>query len=150
MHIPMLVYVLVTAHLVGDWLLQSNAMALGKSKNTWEGLAALTKHCVVVLAVLSTALSGWALTADVAPNTVTNYLLVNFAAHWVTDFLTSRFNASKWFVSCLVEPTGYLGKDVLCTMQFDPAKRFWFWRGIGSDQWIHYVTLFATAEWLLL
>ena len=155
MEIPALVYVLVTQHLIGDWWLQSNDMALGKSKNTRAGIWALTRHVGVVSAVLMVALDwyyvfalGEIMLSREVSRSIATYVAVNFAAHWVTDYVTSRLNAKAWFVSCVVE-RNEVAQTFICAMRIDDRKRFWFWRGIGTDQWIHYVTLFATAEWLL-
>lgn len=55
------------------------------------------------------------------------WAFLNGAAHWITDALTSRLNAWSW-------KTGHKGG---------------FWNGVGGDQCLHYLTLFATAAWLL-
>ena len=38
---------LLLGHLVGDYLLQTEWMAMNKSKNTWEGWLACTIHCLL-------------------------------------------------------------------------------------------------------
>jgi hypothetical protein len=38
---------LLLGHLVGDYLLQNEWMAMNKSKNTWEGWLACTIHCIL-------------------------------------------------------------------------------------------------------
>lgn len=144
MHIPMLVYVLVTAHLVGDWWLQawSTQMSLKKSSDNWW----LSLHVALVGATLAVFVGAWAhYTAGNHPVMV--YVFVNMTAHWATDYVTSRLNTSNWYISCVAAAASQA--QVTCTMQVDDQKRFRFWTGIGTDQWIHAVTLFATAEWLL-
>jgi hypothetical protein len=62
-------------HFLGDFVLQSNFMAQGKSKS----MLILTFHvCVYTIPLL---LLGW------------KYALINGLAHWVVDFFTSKATA---------------------------------------------------------
>lgn len=152
MKIPLLVYVLVTAHLIGDWWLQNDEMATKKSHDNW----ALTRHVLVVGFVLTACALLWAALAGVSAGNVLAYGAVNMVAHWVTDYVTSRRNAKAfpWRpVSLRDVPSGMnvfevAGKGWM--VPSDTGNRHRFFAGIGDDQWVHAITLFATAEWLLL
>ena len=129
MHIPMLIYVLLVAHFVGDFICQSDWQAINKSKS-WR---ALTGHVMAYTLVLELALMfEWAIDLNrplpVLQASGLVFILVNAAAHFVQDAITSRINSKLWQAN----------------------ERHWFFVGIGGDQLLHYVTLFATAEWLLV
>ena len=119
-----IIYVLLVAHFVGDFLCQTDWMALNKSKR----LDALALHVGVYIGVVAfiyflflkqilftDAADGWA------------FIAVNAVAHFVQDAITSRINARLWQAN----------------------QRHWFFVGIGADQLLHYVTLFVTAGWWL-
>lgn len=116
-----LVLVLVTAHFVGDFICQTDWMALNKSKR-WD---ALFWH--VMAYIPSLWIAGFFITDVSATWGPTLFLLVNFAAHFVQDAITSRINARLWQAN----------------------QRHWFFVGIGADQLLHSVCLFITAEWWL-
>lgn len=72
---------IVWLHFLGDFILQSDRMALNKSKSTyWLSLHALTYGIPLFLL-------GW------------RFAIVNLAAHWVVDFFTSKANAYLWATS---------------------------------------------------
>lgn len=69
----------IWVHWFADFYCQTNAMARGKSKsNTW-----LTIH-VVCYSVLFIIPFGF------------KFALLNGAAHWVTDYFTSRESSKHW------------------------------------------------------
>lgn len=71
-------YLVFWLHFVGDFIMQTDKMAINKSKsNRW-----LTIH--VVAYSLPFLLFGW------------RYALVNFGLHWATDFLSSRVTSALW------------------------------------------------------
>lgn len=74
----MIPFALLAVHFVADFVLQSDWMALNKSKR-WDALAL---HC----AVYAACFLWWGLT----------FALVTFAAHFVQDAITSRINARLW------------------------------------------------------
>lgn len=55
------------------------------------------------------------------------WLVINFILHWITDYFTSRVNSWLW----------------------QNERRHEFFVSIGFDQFIHYVCLFWTYEWIL-
>ena len=154
------IYVLLVAHLVGDFFLQDDWMAQNKSKS-WKALSAhvvsygVTLVCFMVPAVLTIS--------KYAPQpswlSLDQWVAVNVVAHFVTDAITSRINARFWFIDG-VRPLKafwtratrshreWIGEPVYEVAYND--KRHWFFVGIGVDQCIHFVTLFATAQlWLM-
>lgn len=113
---------LLAAHFVGDFILQSNWMALNKSKK----MEALTFHCLVYS--IPMLLFGW------------RFALLNFYFHWVTDYFTSRWTSKLWFIKGVELPFG--------NIEYDDAKRHWFFVVIGLDQLIHYTFLALTYNLL--
>ena len=81
----LIIYVLLVAHFVGDFICQTDWMAANKSKR-WD---ALMEHVLVystVLAVCVFPISGNAI----------DWLVINMGAHFVQDAITSRINARLW------------------------------------------------------
>lgn len=128
------VLALLAVHFVADFLLQSDWMALNKSKR-WD---ALTLHVAVYAACF-------------LPFGIV-FALVTFTAHFVQDAITSRINARFWFFD--------MAMPVHWPSRRDPngpavphyaalgGNRHWFFVGIGADQLLHYVQLVMLAEWL--
>jgi hypothetical protein len=70
--------IVVWLHFLADFLLQTDKMALNKSKSIkW-----LSIHCSVY--VLPFLWFGW------------KYALANGLMHWATDFVTSRLTSKAW------------------------------------------------------
>ena len=116
-----LIYVLLVAHFVGDFICQSDWMALHKSKR-WDALGLHVGTYIFVV--------GWIVFLFATPSREAwwpQWLIINAAAHFVQDAMTSRINARLWQAN----------------------ERHWFFVGIGADQLLHYVCLFVTAEWWL-
>ena len=151
-----LIYVLLVAHFVGDFLCQSDWMALNKSK----GWNALGLHVSVYTLVLLAFAVGYVAVSDVEPvDRIRAYFGAlafvgwNAAAHFVQDAITSRINARLWFID-LNPMSGVFDEDgAFKASTYEavvwPDKRHWFFVAIGADQLLHYVTLFVTAEWWL-
>ena len=124
-----LIYVLLVAHFIGDFLCQSDWMALNKSKR-WDALAI---HVGIYALVLYACVPLVAIALGVPPPhgsatlMMPLFALVNFNLHFWQDAITSRINAKLWQAN----------------------QRHWFFVGIGADQLLHYITLFVTADlWL--
>jgi hypothetical protein len=78
---PSYLLLLFLAHWVGDFLLQSNAMASQKSKSIkW-----LTVHVAVYTATL-----GLFSILVIDSQVLGGFILVNAGLHWITDFFTSK------------------------------------------------------------
>lgn len=118
---------LLVAHFVGDFLLQSDWMALNKSKNS----SALTFH-VLVYSLCFLPFWGW------------KFWLLTFYSHWITDYFTSKVTTKLWFID-LAEPymKGY-GIDHYRWATIRQGRRHWFFTMIGFDQLIHAMTLGLT------
>ena len=150
-----LIIVLLVAHFVGDFICQTNWMALHKSKR-WDALAL---HVAVYMAVVSVFV---ALSQPDSEYPYTSVKLlaiwwvVNGAAHFVQDAITSRINARFWFFKMAPgiwaqEEHTYPkhGRTLVNPFVAEGGNRHWFFVGIGFDQLLHYVTLFVTASWWL-
>ena len=143
MVIPSLPISLIIAHFVGDFLLQSNWMALNKSKS-W---LALTAHCFVY----SVFVGAWAASYVSGQSVYYNsplWVPFIFVPHFITDAITSRITSKLWFIN--LEP-------ILVVFENEPkythyasvkATRHWFFVMIGLDQLIHYATLAYTIRLL--
>ncbi|HMS53192.1 MAG: DUF3307 domain-containing protein [Sphingobacteriales bacterium] len=115
-------FIIILAHFVADFLLQTDKMALNKSKsNYWltmhvlaytAGMALFTVYMVVFEA------QNWLLAAK--------WLGINACLHWLTDFNTSRLTSILW----------------------QRGQRHWFFVAIGFDQVVHYACLMGTYAWL--
>ncbi|SHG85020.1 DUF3307 domain-containing protein [Flagellimonas flava] len=107
----MIFAVLLVAHWVGDFLLQSSKMATEKSFS----LKWLSIHVLVY------SLTIGAFSLFVFPlMLVTQYILINGALHWVTDFFTSKMAARH---------------------QGNPRI---FYPVLGFDQMVHALCLYVT------
>ena len=141
-----IIYVLLIAHFVADWLCQTDWMALNKSKR-WDALAA---HVAVYSLVLATALTPWIIADGPFWSA---FLLVNAAAHFVQDAITSRINARLWFFD-MAKPVYWPSRrnphgPAVQHFAVHGGDRHWFFVAIGFDQLLHYLVLFKTAEWWL-
>jgi hypothetical protein len=118
---------LLTVHFIADFILQSDWMAQNKSKsNKALGLhvAAYTAALLVGTAPLAFILQG---PVPIPFLMAALWVSLNGAAHFATDYITSRINSRLW-----------AAKNV-----------HWFFVGVGFDQLIHAWTLGLTMVWLL-
>lgn len=118
---------LLLAHFVGDFLLQSDWMALNKSKH-WD---VLTIHA----GVYSLCFIPWG----------PYFVALTFLLHWGVDFCTSRVTSKLWFME--IAQIDWPGEEqrVLYQLKY-PSTRHWFFVAIGADQLIHYATLALTLR----
>ena len=154
-----LIIVILVAHFVGDFICQTDWMALNKSKR-WD---ALGLHVITYTSILFICVAFWHDSAIlsrpiVSYGVIWAFVGVNAVAHFVQDAITSRINARLWFL--IITPTGDTGKiwrgsgdgsvrvEPLYVVE-DSGTRHWFFVCIGADQLLHYITLFATATYLL-
>lgn len=136
------IYVLLVAHFVGDFIFQSDWMALNKGKR-WDALAL---HVGVYTGVLL-AFIAWAnfLRHGYGPVEPALWFVgVNAVAHFVQDAITSRINGRLWFLPQVGQ--GMRPEWIQVEVK---NTRHWFFVGIGADQLLHYLTLFVTAGWWL-
>lgn len=125
------------AHFIGDFYLQTNWMALNKSKDS----RALLAHGLAYSAPL---FAGIFFVDGVKPEMGVLWVLTNLFAHVAVDSVTSRITSHLWFVT--VKDDG-LGNGL--EVSFDPVKRHRFFVTIGADQAVHYSIVFLTASILL-
>lgn len=121
---------LLVAHFIGDFPLQTDQMALGKSKNRQD----LTDHVFVY----SLCFLFWGLP----------FACVTFLTHWITDYFTSRATSKLWFF----RPTGVFfnaGGDRSEMWIPKGGSRHWFFVMIGFDQLIHFTTLALTYHYVI-
>jgi hypothetical protein len=152
-----IIYVLLVAHFIADFVCQSDWMAINKSKR-WDALAL---HVFVYSAVLFN-FTLWSRPvvpfAEAMPwmVAVLTFVAVNAAAHFVQDAITSRINSRLWFfkrADGIWAQAEYAmpkhGRTIVNPWIAEGGDRHWFFVAIGFDQLLHYVTLFVTASWLL-
>ena len=114
------VMLVIVAHFVCDFILQSDKMAVNKS-TSWFWLTMHVKVYSVGMMLFSVLIFGY-------HNLMMawGWVWANAALHWATDACTSRV-------------TSYLWKK---------EQRHWFFVMIGFDQVIHYACLFSTLTLL--
>lgn len=121
---------LLVTHFIGDFLLQSNYMALNKSKS----FGVLCLHCLVYsLCFLPFGLL---------------FSLITFLTHLGTDFVTSRITSKLWFIDLRLRSTVNPNLKWPFFAMIDTKKRHWFFVAIGFDQLIHYFTLGLTYKFI--
>ena len=139
--------VLLVAHFIGDFLLQSNKMALNKSKdNEWLAVHAFVYSCCFL---------PWGV----------SFFIITFFLHFCVDYVTSRITSRLWFVELMKttvweakEPFTYddKGQPLAPTWKTWPyaaiihdKKRHWFFVAVGFDQLLHFVCLAFTYRLLV-
>jgi hypothetical protein len=148
-----IIYVLLIAHFIADFVCQSDWMAINKSKR-WDALAL---HVGVYAGVLGLCvlpfMTDW--NAPLADG-FGQFLAFNFAAHFVQDAITSRITSRLWFfkrADGIWAQAEYTmpkhGRTIVNPWIAEGGDRHWFFVAIGFDQLLHYVTLFVTAGWWL-
>lgn len=112
---------LLLTHFIGDFILQTDKMAVNKSTSfKW-----LTIHALTYMIPLS--LFYIIMFSHVGILTLITVIIANFSLHWITDMVTSR----------------------VASYYFKNDKRGMFFKTIGFDQLIHGVTL-VTLHVLIL
>lgn len=108
---------IVWLHFLADFVLQSDKVSKAKSGSN----RVLAFH----VALYSVPFIPFA-AAYMTPANAATWLLVNVAAHFVTDYITSRMTSKLWKAGDVHN----------------------FFVVIGADQAIHMTTLFLTFAWL--
>lgn len=123
-------------HWFADFFCQSHQMSVNKSHSfEW-----LTKHVAVYTMLIWVGFASYFLMFH-SPHPLTGdrifaFVTLNGLLHWITDFFTSKINAKLW-VSGMNPVTG------------KEKSLHWFFVAVGADQFIHYATLFVTAQYIL-
>lgn len=131
---------LLAAHFVGDFLLQSDWMAINKSKN-WR---ALGWHAYVY----SATIAGWTMLTYAPgdrPELQGLFWVLTILSHFITDAITSRITSKLWFFKSTGQFYNVSGTHMSAARHelFIPVggSRHWFFVMIGFDQLIHAFTL---------
>ena len=111
-------YIVIIAHFIGDFVLQSDWMATNKSKL----FEALCLHIVVYFVTLICA--GIIVFGAQRGDAIIYFALLNASLHMVIDFITSQITSDLW----------------------KRNKRHWFFTTIGFDQMIHMILIIATLN----
>lgn len=130
--LPLAIYLLLL-HWIGDAICQDGKTAVAKSHDP----NALLNHVLIYATVLTWGIGSWlAVTRGNTNHTaliLAEFIVLNAAAHWLTDFFTSKLNARLWRAG------------VACR----PPNLHWFFVSVLGDQLIHTSTLLLTAAWVL-
>ena len=119
---------ILALHFIADFVLQSDWMAINKSKNWY----ALTAH-VLVYSATFTLFFGWV------------FGLLTFISHFITDAVTSRVSRMVFpWIPDIQNPKIYWDNEGIGMRS---RHRFFSW--IGFDQLIHYVTLALTLKYVV-
>lgn len=116
-----MIYALIFTHWIADFVCQTDDMAKNKSKsNKWLG-----KHILAYSGVLTVfaVVAGF----EVPGKYWMAFVLINAAAHFAIDYVTSRISSKLW------------AKNEVHN----------FFVIIGLDQALHMATLILTYQWLL-
>lgn len=119
------ILVILFAHWIADFVLQSHNMAVNKSKsNYWLSMHVLTYTATItgIVGLYIIALT----TSFIDPVKIAVWAIVNGALHWATDYVTSRINSKLWA----------------------EGRTHDFFVMVGFDQLIHYACLFGSTVWL--
>jgi len=108
---------LVWIHFLADFIFQADKVALAKGKDN----KVLVLHVTIYIATFI-PFALWYFT----PHQASMFLGVNWLAHFVTDYISSR----------------------LTTKLYQAGERHWFFVVIGADQALHFTALFLTFAWL--
>lgn len=120
-----MLFVILVAHFVADFVLQTRWQAMNKS-SSWTALNDhVAVYMVTMLAIVSIGMG--LLDGQIPyPPPLIAWAGINGLLHFVTDAGTSRLN-----------------KYLYQRFRDDPAHH-WFFVGVGFDQLVHYATLFST------
>lgn len=110
---------IVVCHFVFDFFLQTSEMSKNKSSSN----EALSRHVMVYSAgLLQMVMLNFSLISEWG----FLFIIINGAAHFITDWVTSRASSAL----------------------YKEERYHEFFTVIGVDQMVHYITLFGTFIWL--
>jgi hypothetical protein len=124
------IFSILIIHWIGDFVLQTDNQAKGKSKNLsillWHTLNYSYIWCcagIIFIAYKSNMFTDMNWYKDWS---LSLFVLITFICHTITDYFTSRLNAYLW----------------------DKKDVRGFFVSIGFDQMLHYIQLFTTYYYL--
>jgi len=115
------IFAIIIIHWIADFVLQTDKMAKGKSKNWID----LLSHTLTYSGFWLFIGSVYWFTFNPAykfQTPVLIFVLITFIAHTITDYFTSRLNSILWV----------------------KGKTHYFFVSVGFDQILHYIQLFLT------
>lgn len=128
------VVILLLVHFVADFILQRDKWAQNKASS----LGSLSKHVLTYgIALFAASVLILGIPVDAAAG----FALVNMAAHYLTDFWSSRKMKSY------VEVTGRDSRGITVYWPYGARRKFFI--VLGIDQFLHYAVLFLTFERLV-
>lgn len=78
------ILLIIWAHWIGDFILQSDYMAQNKSKNNWILLDHVISYSIPILLI------GFLIPVSIA------WIVINAFGHFCTDYITSRVTSKLW------------------------------------------------------
>ena len=139
---------LMAVHWVGDFLLQSHRMSIGKSKS-WSVLG---EHVAVYMLTLFFGMALWyrgALREEFVFFDLCQWALVNALLHFWVDAVTSRWTRRLWDRWILLVPIPAQSDAPAHYYTRLTGTPHYFFVVIGFDQLLHGVMLVLTASWWL-
>jgi len=119
-----IIIVLLFIHWVSDFVLQTDKMAQGKSKNFTDLISHTSVYSLVFgIGICILIISG---ITKGEPLNIFPFISITFVAHTIQDYITSRINSKLWA----------------------EKKVHWFFVSIGIDQFFHFVQLILTYKLL--
>lgn len=113
------IFSIIIIHFIGDFVLQTDKQAKGKSKN-WSDL--LSHTGIYSLIWLIPSLIMFFNQTELGIIKAFSFVLITFISHTITDYFTSRLNSKLWA----------------------KGQTHNFFVSIGFDQILHYIQLFFT------
>lgn len=121
--------IMLAVHFIGDFLFQSNWMALNKSRRVLPLLAHVSAYTAAFVPM--------ALALFPQAHHMVGFLLLTFGLHVLVDAVTSRITQALWFVD-LERCDSVIRQDGFpYWVSFNDIKRHWFFVVIGFDQLLH-------------
>ena len=88
MWFALMICLLVLLHTIGDFVLQTDSMAMGKSSSNKALLTHTSVYSLTFLGLGFLPVLSW--------SAALTFVLVNFVAHTITDYFTSRLTTKLW------------------------------------------------------
>lgn len=142
------IFGILTIHYIGDFVLQTEGQAKGKSKN-WSDLLAHTITYSIFVFFTIGILYGYAFERGESNFWFCLYFsLITFVAHTITDYFTSRLN-NKLAPKEEVIMLKFNSEETLPFSRFPKGRSYHnLFVSIGFDQLLHYIQLFLTYQLL--
>lgn len=133
--------IILIAHYIGDFILQTRNMGLKKSKSImWLSMHVGTYLITLLIFGL---IFGSYLVDDNNYRPIFEWCFVNGLLHWFTDFISSKLSGY-----CYTKMDYYeKNRDIENSDKLKNKFQYHFWSVIGLDQLIHAITLLLTYNY---